>query len=199
MKQKLILIAVGVLLLVSGFGIGYVVRGDGVPNEDSAEVGFARDMSEHHLQAVGMATILYEKTEDETLRFLAYDILTTQTGQIGTMSGWLDLWGYAKNSSTPRMAWMGMPMEGMMPGMATREQIVQLEMAEGESADVLFMQLMIPHHESGVDMARAAFMRSENSIVRNFAFHVMESQEGEIDYMESWLRERGYDTALEDG
>ena len=54
MKQKLILIAVGVLLLVSGLGIGYVVRGDNVPSEDSAEVGFARDMSVHHLQAVQM-------------------------------------------------------------------------------------------------------------------------------------------------
>ncbi len=198
MKQKLILVIVGVLLLVSGLGIGYIMRGDDVPSENSAEVGFARDMSEHHLQAVEMATILYAKTEDETMRFLAYDILTTQQGQVGAMSGWLDLWGYAKNSSTPRMAWMGMPMEGMMPGMATREQIAQLEAAEGESADVLFMQLMIPHHESGVDMARAAFLQSENPVVRNFAFHVMESQEGEIDYMESWLRERGYDTTLED-
>jgi copper chaperone CopZ len=34
------------------------------------------------------------------------------------------------------MAWMGMPMEGRMPGMATNEQIDALNVAEGESATI---------------------------------------------------------------
>jgi uncharacterized protein (DUF305 family) len=193
MKQKLRLIAVGVLLLVSGLGIGYVVRGDDVPAEDSADVGFARDMSDHHLQAVEMATLLYDRTTNTELRFLAYDILTTQQGQVGTMSGWLDLWGYSKNSSEPRMAWMGMPMSGRMPGMATNEQIDALNVAEGESAEVLFMQLMIPHHESGVHMAQPAMLNAEQPAVQTLAFRMMQAQESEIAYMEKWLSDRGYE------
>lgn len=188
-----------VVLFVGGIALGFGLRGDDVPAEASADVGFARDMSEHHLQAVEMATLLYDRTTNEELRFLAYDILTTQQGQVGTMSGWLDLWEYSKNSSTPRMAWMGMPMEGRMPGMATREQIAQLEELEGEAADVLFMQLMIPHHESGVRMAQAAMLNAEQPAVRTLAFRMAEAQDSEIEYMQSWLRENGYETVGEDG
>lgn len=199
MKQKLLLMIAAVVLFGGGIALGSGLRGDDVPAEDSADVGFARDMSIHHLQAVEMATLLYDRTTNEELRFLAYDILTTQQGQVGTMSGWLDLWEYSKNSSIPRMAWMGMPMEGRMPGMATREQIAQLEELEGEAADVLFMQLMIPHHESGVRMAQAAMLNAEQPAVRTLAFRMAEAQESEIEYMQSWLRDNGYETVGEDG
>ncbi|MBE2224297.1 MAG: DUF305 domain-containing protein [Anaerolineae bacterium] len=45
---------------------------------ESADVGFAHDMYDHHRQAVEMSTLLYDRTEDETMRILAYDILTMQ-------------------------------------------------------------------------------------------------------------------------
>lgn len=37
-----------------------------------------------------MATLPHDRTEDETMHILAYDILTTQQAQIGIMMGWLD-------------------------------------------------------------------------------------------------------------
>lgn len=159
-----------------------------IPDEFSADVGFARDMSVHHAQAVLMATLLYDRTEDENLRFLAYDMLTTQQAQIGMMRGWLDLWEYSPNSSEQPMAWMEMSMnDGMMPGMATSEQLNQLENLSGREAEILFMELMIPHHESGVIMANAASEQAETKALKTLAWKMAQGQKNEIEYMQSWL------------
>ena len=88
-------IPIALLLLIVGGSLGYLLKASQIPAENSADVGFARDMSDHHIQAVQMASLLYDRTEDEEMRILAYDILTTQQGQIGIMGGYLDAWGYS--------------------------------------------------------------------------------------------------------
>lgn len=179
------------LLIVGGFG--YWLKASQVPGPNSADVGFARDMSEHHRQAVEMSALLYDRTDDEIMRILAYDILTTQQAQIGIMSGWLDAWGYRWFGSGPKMEWMGMSVAGLMPGMATRTELNQLQDAQGVEADALFMQLMIPHHRAGVLMAEAAARQAKTEIVRNLAQGMAEAQQAEIEYMQQLLQEKGYE------
>ncbi|HEX6387032.1 MAG TPA: DUF305 domain-containing protein [Anaerolineae bacterium] len=191
-RHPVVLLTVLLLLLVAG-GLGYWLRASQVPGPDSADVGFARDMSDHHRQAVEMSALLYDRTDDETMRLLAYDILTSQQAQIGIMSGWLDAWGYNWSSSGPKMEWMGMPTTGLMPGMATVEEMNRLRDAQGVEADAIFMQLMIPHHRSGVMMAEAAAAQAETEVVRNLAQGMAEAQRVEIDYMQQLLQEKGYD------
>lgn len=181
------------LLLIVGGGIGYWFKASQIPSESSADVGFARDMSEHHRQAVEVSALLYDRTEDETMRILAYDILTTQQAQIGMMSGWLDAWGYRWFGSGPKMEWMGMSVDGLMPGMATRAELNQLQDAQGVEADALFIQLMIPHHRAGVVMAEAAAEQAKTEIVRNLAQGMAEAQQAEIEYMQQLLQEKGYE------
>src|SRR5262245_60788609 len=79
------------------------------PRERSAEVGFARDMATHHAQAVNLATLLRDRSDDEEMRQLALDIMLTQQAQIGQMQGWLAVWGLPNVSLEPAMAWMEMP------------------------------------------------------------------------------------------
>lgn len=181
----------GLLALLLGglFGglAGYRLAGGGQPAADSIDVGFARDMSIHHEQAVQMAALVYDRTEDDAIRQLAYDILTTQQGQIGIMSGWLDAWGHAWTTAGPRMTWMGMAVEGLMPGMATPEQMAALRAATGETADAIFLELMIPHHQSGVEMAQVAADQAAQEPVRALAAGMVEAQALEIDYMRALL------------
>ncbi|MGI5166695.1 DUF305 domain-containing protein [Spirillospora sp. CA-253888] len=135
--------------------------GPAVPGEDSAEVGFARDMSVHHQQAVEMAFLLRDRSASADVRLLAYDIANTQAVQRGMMLGWLALWGRTPTSGRPPMAWMRMPPPSeadrragvLMPGMASREQLRRLSTAAPAEADVLFLRLMIEHHRGGVLMA----------------------------------------------
>ena len=96
------------------------------PGNDSAEAGFARDMIVHHAQAVQMAEIVRDKTNSDDMRLLAADISLTQQGQIGIMQGWLEVWGLPITGEEPAMAWMGQPMDGLMPGMATPDEITRL-------------------------------------------------------------------------
>ncbi len=111
-----LLLIVAVLVAVASL---YLLATSQPPGEGSAEAGFARDMMVHHAQAVEMAEIVRDKTQNEEIWTLASDIALTQQAQIGIMQGWLGVWGLPTTGEEPAMAWMGHPMEGLMPGMAT--------------------------------------------------------------------------------
>ena len=188
--RRALLVLLAVLALLAAALGGYWL-GRAAPAAGSVDVGFARDMSLHHEQAVRMAALVYDRSDDPAIRSLAFDILTTQQGQIGTMSGWIDAWGLAWTSAGPRMAWMGMPTEGLMPGMATAEQLDALRAADGAAADVLFLQLMIPHHQGGVAMATDAAARADQEPVRLLAASMVEAQSLEVAYMTELLQGKG--------
>ena len=193
-----LLVYVLLALIAGALGYWLGARQAGGPGTDSAEAGFARDMITHHAQAVEMALLLRERSQDEELRQIALDILLTQQAQIGQMQGWLSTWsdplrnrGYPLANAGPAMAWMGMPTSGLMPGMASPEQMNQLRALEGGEADILFLQLMITHHQSGVEMAQAALERAQRPEVRALAQAMVDAQAYEIAVMEGILEEKG--------
>jgi uncharacterized protein (DUF305 family) len=170
------------------------------PRDDSAEAGFARDMATHHAQAVEMSFVIRDKTSDEALRALAYDIIVTQSAQRGVFMGWLQEWGLSQSSPRPRMAWMpgharltrqsggGVP---LMHGMATQDELRRLRAARGTDAEVLFLQLMIRHHEGGVLMARAVEGLTRRADVSRMARSIVSGQLAEIAEMTQMLARRG--------
>lgn len=173
----------------------------GTPGDASPEAGFARDMATHHAQAVEMGFIVRDASHDERLRALAYDIIVTQATQRGIFMGWLQQWGLPQSSSEPRMAWMkhgpGMPgmtmpaaPAGLMPGMATPAEMDALGHATGTDAEILFLRLMIRHHQGGLDMARAIVAQSTREEVVGMARNIESTQAVEIATMTDMLAER---------
>ena len=158
------------------------------PGDDSLEAGFARDMIVHHDQAVVMALLIRDRTTDPRIKTLATDIFLTQENQIGQMLGWLNVWGLAATGTEPAMAWMGHPTTGLMPGMATPEELKSLEGLSGDSADQLFLQLMIRHHQGAIPMAQEALARSGNTPVRDLARAILAAQQAEIVTMNELLQ-----------
>jgi uncharacterized protein (DUF305 family) len=191
-----LLTAVAVLVSVASLAL---VIADQPPGEDSAEAGFARDMSAHHAQAVEMAQIVQENTDDPEVTNLASDIAITQQGQIGRMQGWLSVWGLPISGSGERMAWMGSEMDGRMPGMASSEKLNELRNAEGEEAERLFLRLMIPHHQAAIPMAEAVMERSDDPAVTELAEAIIASQRAEIQTMRGMLEQRGGDPPPQNG
>lgn len=189
-----VLTAVAVLVSVASLAL-YV--SDRPPGEDSAETGFARDMAVHHAQAVEMAQIVRENTDDPAIRNLASDMAITQQGQIGRMQGWLSVWGLPISGSSERMQWMGHEVEGQMPGMAPPEELNELRNAEGEEADEIFLRLMIPHHQAAVPMSEAVLERSDNEAVTGLAEAIIASQSSEIQIMREMREERGFEPVRE--
>ncbi|MYR71986.1 MULTISPECIES: DUF305 domain-containing protein [unclassified Streptomyces] len=165
------------------------------PAEDSADVGFARDMSVHHQQAVEMAFLVRDRTKDEDVRRLAYDIVNTQANQRGMMLGWLESWGRPKSSERAPMEWMGHPVPAddgsLMPGMATDTELDALRAAEGGDAEIRFLRLMTVHHRAGADMARAAAASAGTDEIRNLAAGMARAQDSEISLMADMLKARG--------
>lgn len=166
------------------------------PAESSADVGFARDMSVHHQQAVEMSFIVRDRTSDEAVRRLAYDIINTQANQRGMMLGWLETWGRAKSSPGPPMEWMGHTVTprgdgALMPGMATRTELDALRRAKGRAAEVMYLKLMTAHHKAGAEMAQAAASSARTEEIRNLASGMVLGQRSEIALMADMLKERG--------
>src|SRR5215203_6610274 len=154
------------------------------PADDSPEAGFARDMIVHHAQAVQMAEIVRDKTQSDSIRLLTADLALTQQAQIGMMLGWLGEWGLPVAETEPAMSWMGQPTEGLMPGMATPEEIDRLSEAPPDVADVLFLRLMIAHHQAAIPMAKAVLKRTERPEVIQLAESIEVSQRAEIENMQ---------------
>jgi uncharacterized protein (DUF305 family) len=161
------------------------------PGDESAAVNFLRDMVVHHDQAVTMGLIIRDRTEDQSLLDISTDIVLTQMSQIGMMRGWIDRWDYTLVSKNPHMEWMGHPVDGLMPGMATPEEIEQLRTLPVAEAEVLFCQLMIRHHAAGIEMAQAALERVDDSETRRLAESIVAGQFAEIQALQDDLVERG--------
>jgi uncharacterized protein (DUF305 family) len=198
--RVLIAVIVVALLAVAVAG-GYVWGNSGssggasVPSDSSVDVGFARDMSTHHEQAVLMANYERDNTTDPGLHILALDIETEQEFQIGEMQGWLDTWGYGRQTSNPQMAWMAghdhLAADGLMPGVATPAEITKLEGLHGKALDIYFLQLMIRHHQGGIPMAQYAEDHATVGYVRALASSMVAAQSGEVVQMEQLLRRLG--------
>lgn len=191
-------VAVG--LLVIGGGLAVVLgigRSEDAPAAGSVDAGFALDMSTHHLQAVEMANLATTRSTDPDVRSLAFDISQTQLNQAGRMQGWLTLWGLPV-TGTDHMAWMdssmhdhGMSEDGLMPGMATEDELAQLRAASGTAFDVLFLQLMIRHHQGGLEMAEDGEAHATLAVVRGLARSIAQTQTAETTTMAAMLSARG--------
>ena len=184
-------VLLALLTVLAGLIAGGLLLAPQAPDEDSPSVGFARDMSRHHAQAVAMAEVLRDRTDDPALRSLTQDISLTQQAQIGMMSAWLDQWGYTQSGSGPRMSWMAEPTTELMPGMATPAQVNQLTTLPLPQAEDQFLALMIAHHAGGVAMAEAGAALAQQSEVVELARGIAASQNSEIDYLQSLRAARG--------
>lgn len=205
-------LAAGVFIGIASDGSDDTEAGTASVEQDSVDVGFSRDMRDHHAQAVEMSVMVREATDDAEVRTLALDILLTQQHQLGQMFGWLAAWGYPQVGSGEPMTWMGVgEMAGMehdstpdsggsigesagvtrMPGMATEKQLRALEEAEGRRAERIYLQLMIPHHEAGVEMAEFAAVYATQPQVAGLAQSIVDSQTAELEVLQSMLEARG--------
>lgn len=196
----LAVIAVGLVLLGGGLAVALGIgqdAGTATPTADSVDAGFSRDMAIHHLQGVEMANLALERSEDPEVRQVAFDISATQTNQAGRMQGWLSLWGVSPTGGE-RMAWMAddhgghaMVMDGLMPGMATEDELTELRGLSGTEFDVQFLRLMIRHHQGGLEMAQYADEHAELAPVRRLARTIAETQTAETGTMADMLAARG--------
>jgi uncharacterized protein (DUF305 family) len=114
-------------------------------------------------------------------------VTPAQPGAPGTMP--------AGHMMTPAGRMGTMPVD--VPAMTPRAA-----MPMAQDFDLMFLDMMIPHHESAVAMAQVALARAEHPETRELAHTIVANQQAEVDQLRSW-REQWFagapQMAMEDG
>ncbi|MFJ9713616.1 DUF305 domain-containing protein [Streptomyces sp. NPDC101234] len=80
----------------------------------------------------------------------------------------------------------GMP--GMDHGSSTSSATSTSTTGTYDEADVKFAQMMIPHHEQALEMAKLADGRASDSAIKNIAAKIEKAQDPEITTLKGWLQ-----------
>ncbi|TGE29353.1 DUF305 domain-containing protein [Hymenobacter metallicola] len=153
----------------------------------NADHDFAHMMMAHHQGAVEMAKLELEQGQDATLRALAEKITADQQREIKeleTIATRLDgaPTNYQpKDPKDPFTQKMKASMDGMMKDMGT---------ASG-NVDQDFAALMIPHHQSAIDMAQAELAHGRDTKLKEMAQQMINAQQQEIKQLKTWQVKNG--------
>lgn len=150
------------------------------PNAASApyDLQFIDTMIHHHEGAVEMARMIDGKTQNAELVKFGKQIVADQEKEIAQMKEWREKWF----KGAPRA--VNMAMSGMADSM--KMDMSKLSAAKDKAFDVLFIEMMIPHHDGAVTMAREALTKSEKPEIKTLANQIIKAQEAEIKMMNDW-------------
>lgn len=148
------------------------------------DIMFSQMMIPHHEQAVTMAELALDRTQDPATLELAAQIQAAQDPEIELMASWLEQWGMPR--LTGAEAEMSHGSHGML-GMLSDSQLGELASAEGERFNELFAQFMIEHHLGAIDMAREVLASGQSPDVAELARKIIVEQEKEILLLRSLL------------
>ncbi len=145
------------------------------------EVVFVTNLVPHHTPALAMAELAPGRAKDERVLSLAERITLGQGPEIATMQAWLTAQGLPEADPEADH-----DSHEDMRGMATPEQMFELESASGAEFDRLFLELMTAHHEGAITMASEA-AGAQHPIVADMVDGTIASQGAEISIMQELL------------
>jgi uncharacterized protein (DUF305 family) len=76
--------------------------------------------------------------------------------------------------------------------MSMDDMMSELKGKTGDDFDKAFIEMMIPHHQGAIDMARAAQQSAKHQEIKNMADDIISAQQSEIDMMRGWQKSWGY-------
>jgi uncharacterized protein (DUF305 family) len=149
-----------------------------------ADVAFMQGMIVHHQQAVDMAELVEDRTNNDAVVKTADRIEASQSGEMTFMREWLEARGEPLQMG--HAMHQGHGSHHAMMGMAAAEQMAALAAANGTEFDRLFLQLMIAHHKGALEMVERlhdAPGSAYEPVMFEFTNEVVSDQQAEIDRM----------------
>jgi uncharacterized protein (DUF305 family) len=148
-----------------------------------ADTAFMQNMIVHHQQAVDMAALVAERTNNPDIIAVAGRITAAQADEMTFMRQWL-----AAHGEPLAMPRMDQPTHAghAMQGMASAEQMAALAEARGTAFDRLFLQLMVAHHVGALDMVEDLLGQqgsAHDPVMFQFTSDVTSDQKAEISRM----------------
>ena len=150
-----------------------------------ADVAFMQGMIVHHQQAVDMAALVKDRTNNEAILAAAGRIDASQEDEMKFMRTWLE-----DHGAPSEMAGMGHMDHTGMEGMASPEDMAELATLRGTGFDRKFLQLMIEHHKGALTMVEDLTDlpgTAADPVMFEFTSDVVTDQEAEIERMNAVL------------
>ncbi|HWH93877.1 MAG TPA: DUF305 domain-containing protein [Baekduia sp.] len=169
---------------------------------NAADKAFVREMVPHHEMAVEMADMAKMDATHKAVRQLARRITKAQNAEISMMKGIAKRLG-VKVESMPENGTMGDQMMSDLEtlGVSMDDSGMMMDMHELHGAkpfDRKFIDMMIPHHQGAIRMARAELAKGTDSALRKIARGIVSDQAKEIRQMNAW-RKAWYGTSSPGG
>jgi uncharacterized protein (DUF305 family) len=156
---------------------------DQVAAHNADDVMFAQMMIPHHQQAVELAAMVPDRSNNPDVIALAAKIAGEQQPEIDTMKALLLQWNVDPNEMSHESGHAGMAMAGMVDD-AT---MVRLDSLKGASFDMLWLQSMISHHQGAIAMAKTEIADGTNADLIALAKNIVTAQQAEIDQMKQMV------------
>lgn len=142
----------------------------------SVDRAFATDMIDHHQMAIDMAKIAQDRATRPQVKALAASIIGAQQQEIDQM----------KAADTQLAA------KGVKPGdLGLSDSMMGMNMDDSmlmsaKPFERMFIDMMIPHHQGAIRMARVQLAKGQDPQLRKLAQAVIAAQSKEIDEMNAW-------------
>ncbi|GAA0564262.1 hypothetical protein GCM10009415_53280 [Chitinophaga japonensis] len=141
---------------------------------------FSMMMIMHHQTAIDMAKEMLKSGKDTTLKRIAQNMIDMQSAEIRQLQAFIN--GHMKVPHNINEE-QGMQLMMSMEKMARQ---ADLELFTG-NIDNDFATLMIPHHQSAMDMAEIEVHFGHDEVPMNLAAKIKVDQKMEIEELQKWL------------
>jgi uncharacterized protein (DUF305 family) len=159
----------------SGGMAGEMVRENGKYSDRA----FIDAMVPHHQGAIDMAEVALKNAEHEGIKELSRNITSTQQAEMQELKAIKQ-----QEFGTSKVPMEMSAQEMQMMGMTDPD-----ELANKDPFDKAFIDAMIPHHRSAIEMAKVAREESEIPEIKELAENIMSAQQKEIELMTRWRQQ----------
>jgi len=168
------------------------------------DLRFMDEMIMHHEGAIMSARMMISQSARPELRDLARRIISGQQAQVDQMWAWI--WQWYPNGATRSTDRGGSMMSGSMMSSGMRSTMDSGSggmmdsgsgemmdsgsggMMDGDTADRMFLRMMIPHHQIAIDMSRDALMHAQHPQLKELARSIIRDQSAQIIEMRGYLK-----------
>jgi uncharacterized protein (DUF305 family) len=159
-----------------------IAGGDDEAEATETDGAFIAEMVPHHESAIEMAEIALDQAQHPEIRQLAQRIVGSQSAEIDSLESiHEDLFG--EPVSAADHGTLGLSEAEM--GMHGEEHML----AEARPFDREFIDMMIPHHQGAIRMARIELAEGEDADLKSIAEAIIDAQSREIEEMNSWRKD----------
>jgi uncharacterized protein (DUF305 family) len=161
-------------------GSGDMARQMVMENGKYSDERFIDAMVPHHQGAIEMAEVALKNAEHEEIIELSRNIISSQQAEIEEL----------KAIKKQEFGTSQVPMEMSPEQMRSMGVLMDpQQLANREPFDKAFIDAMIPHHQSAIDMAKVAREESKIPEIKELAENIISAQQEEIERMTRWRQQ----------